>query len=71
MNLPNWVFIGAWIGWAVVGVALEVMALVDRGRGDTLSELIWWLLQWRPLWFAALGLLVWATIHFLGFGRFG
>jgi len=71
MNLPVWAYTIGWASWALAGLALEIMALLDkRGSGDTLSEHIWWLLQWPPVWFVALGLLLWVAVHLLSGGRF-
>jgi hypothetical protein len=63
-----------WIAWALLGFGIpEVIALVRKDRGDTLSENVW---KWfgirkgkgRWVWprrgVLAIGML-WLTIHFL------
>lgn len=58
-----------WLIIVVAGLALEVAALLNKGRGDTASEHIWLLLRKSVLaWFLFAGLMVWLCIHFLGFG---
>lgn len=54
-----------WVLWALLFVVLETMAVLDKGRGDTLSEHVWWLTEPWPVRFAAGGLMFWAVLHFL------
>jgi hypothetical protein len=55
------------LGWVVIvlaGVALETMAIIDPGAGDTLTEHIRPLLAWHPaIWFCGLGMAAWAVRH--------
>ena len=56
------------VGWLAIGLAaggLELWALLDSGRGDTLSEQVWFLLGFHPaVWFTALGATAWLLRHF-------
>lgn len=52
----------AWALLALVGVTLEIAALVNRRRGDTLSEHVW-KLQW-PVRAVVVGFVGWLTWHF-------
>lgn len=60
------------IGWIVIvaaGLVLEAVALLRKGRGDTASEHVWWLLRKAPVvWFLGLGFFAWLAVHFFGFG---
>lgn len=61
-----------WLSWAVVGAAVEILALARRQEGDTASETVWWakgpaINTWRT--FAVVAALVWLTLH-LGFRMF-
>lgn len=69
--MSNRAFRIAWAIWAAVGAGLEVWALRDKEKGDTLSEQIWGLFKWPVLWWTGAGLLIWAVIHFLGKGKYG
>lgn len=58
-------FLVAWTAWVLVGLLLEAAALLRRDTGDTLSELIWSILDRHPIfWWTGLGLWAWATHHF-------
>lgn len=50
----------AWGAWALLGAALEGIALANRAEGDTLSALI---VLFVPAWLGA-GLLGWLAWHF-------
>ena len=57
-------FLNLWLAILVLGLALETFALIRDGKGDTLSEQIWRLLEsrkWRTLIF---GIWFWLTWHF-------
>ena len=57
----------AWYVWAAVGCALEALALKDTEKGDTLTEQVRAILKRPFLWWAGVGLSVWAFRHlFLG-----
>ena len=72
-------YTAGWVLWIVLFAALETAALVDRRRGDTLSEHTW---DWfclrggkagRSRWcvlrrFGFLAFWAWLTIHFLSGG---
>lgn len=68
-----WTYI--WVAWIVTGIALELIALATKARGDTLSENVWaalrnptWgkFLAWLLVWF-----LSWLVVHFISRGRLG
>ena len=61
----NWRFAAAWLAIAAAAGGLELLALLDSGTGDTLSELIWFGLGSHPLvWFVGLGVAAWLAQHF-------
>lgn len=56
----------AWVVWLVLAaavLALELVAVFSRRRGDTISESVWWLLR-RGAGVALLPLYVWLGWHF-------
>jgi hypothetical protein len=56
----------AWAVWLVLTaavVALELVAVFSKRRGDTISESVWWLLR-RGFGVALLPLYVWLGWHF-------
>ena len=62
----------AWIGWFVYFFAVEVPALLNDRKGDTLSEHIWnWFAirrkgrAWRARRFVLGAFLLWLSIHFM------
>jgi len=57
----------AWIGWILIFVVLETVAILDRDRSDTLSEQVWALVTINPgLWGAGIAILLgWLFFHFL------
>lgn len=69
------VFTGLWVGWLVMFLVVEGVALFNRRPGDTLSEHVWAVIKpWKGprersgaeqlLRFLLLALLVWLPIHF-------
>jgi hypothetical protein len=54
----------AWATWAAVGAGLEVWALKDTEKGDTLTDQVRAILKRPFLWWAGAGLAVWAFRHF-------
>lgn len=54
MTTLRWV----WLGWVLVGLAIEGFAIWTRTPGDTLSETIWTLTVHYPLVAFALGVLM-------------
>ena len=62
----------AWAAWLAWFAWVEGRAIVDKQRGDTLSEHVWLVLGTTPLlkWLTVGGL-VWLTGHFItgGTGR--
>lgn len=77
MTLFSWL----WIGWIVAFLVIEGFAIINKKRGDTLSEHVWSWFQlkgrkddkkpWQVL--LRLGFLffwVWLTFHFLSGGSF-
>lgn len=69
-------FTALWVAWLLAFVAIETWALIDRRRGDTLSEHAWdwfcltgtkagksgWCIIRRIVFFSAW---LWLTIHFV------
>lgn len=64
----SWFTVG-WLVLLVAAVALEVAALANPAKGDTLSEHIWWLYKLPGYGtFAAwmiTAFILWAVLHFL------
>jgi len=56
----------AWVVWLVLAlavVALELVAVFSKRRGDTISESVWWLLR-RGAGVALLPFYIWIGWHF-------
>ncbi len=47
-----------WLGWVMLGLGLEVGALVSQKPGTTLSETVWMITRDYPLLPLAFGLLM-------------
>ena len=62
--MPSKWFRWAWRGLIAVGVALEIWAVKDREKGDTLTEQIRPILKHPVLWWVGVGLSIWAFRHF-------
>ena len=67
----------SWIMWLIMFGAIELPALLNKSKGDTLSEHVfrWFSLQgkvraWRFRRFVLLSFLCWLVAHFLSGGRF-
>ena len=63
----------AWIGWIVLFVVIEGLALTNQQSGDTLSEHVWAALRGQGprvklRRFLLLTLLAWLIVHFLSGG---
>jgi len=58
----NW-FKWAWRLWVAAGIALELWAVKDKDKGDTLTEQVRPILRHSVLWWAGVGLCVWAFRH--------
>jgi hypothetical protein len=61
-----------WIFWIAMFFAIEVPAILNKRRGDTLSEHVWrWFAVtdkpagWQLRRFILLTFLAWLTVHFL------
>jgi len=78
MNMPS----ELWIPWAAAvalviawGVGIELWAVLDSVRGNTLSEIMWRLRLPGFLWITIAGALVsfvlGLTLHFIARGKFG
>lgn len=66
INLPAWFYPAAWVAWGLMFAAIEAIALIDRDRGDTLSEWVWRVLGFHQvIWWMGAGALVWLVLHFL------
>jgi hypothetical protein len=60
----------AWAIWIVYFLAVETIAILDKDRGDTLSEHVWAIVRSSSFaWFMVGGLLIWLVYHFLFEGR--
>lgn len=59
-------FLFFWLGYILVGLAVEFYAIYRKAEGDTLSEQVWRLLRWKPIfrWVGA-GFMFWLSFHFL------
>lgn len=60
-----------WLAWAVIGLTLELWALNDKAKGDTLSEQVWSLVALARkhkvvglLHIGLIGFFVWLGLHF-------
>ena len=78
MKLPS----AVWLAWFLAGMTwvmwfavAEGIALVNRVKGDTLSEVVWRLHLPAAIFFLGggllLGLLTWLVIHFVSQGKWG
>ena len=60
------------IGWVVIfgaGTLWELRALIDKRRGDTLSETVWVAVRHGKVpRLAVLAIMVWVTLHFVSGG---
>lgn len=66
MNIPNWVFLTAYLTGAAWLLTWEVIAVwFDKERGDTITEFTRALAQSPPAWYALAALLFWFIDHFL------
>lgn len=68
MAVPTWV----WVVWVIAALAVEIWALLNQVRGDTLSEKVWlWAstnhrgTAFRVRRFFLLVLMCWLTVHFM------
>jgi len=70
-----------WVGWIVIFLVIEGAALINKERGDTLSEHVWSWFQlkgrkdgkkpWQMvLRFVFVAFWIWLTLHFLTGGWF-
>ena len=58
-------FLVLWSIWIALGASIEAAALRRKETGDTLTELVRFVLGIHPvIWWGAMGLWVWATRHF-------
>jgi len=64
LHLPSWAYTGGWLLLGLLAVVLEATALVNAEPGDTLTEMLRPAIASHPaVWFATLGLAVWAVRH--------
>ena len=55
-----------WLGLGVVGLTVELYAVYDKKRGDTLSEQVWRLRDLIPGGMIVLAVfMAWLTVHFV------
>ena len=65
----NPIFATLWVLLFAAMAALEITALVRKPYGDTLSELVWFILRKSIVFKAIMGLiLIWVFIHFIWLG---
>ena len=57
-----------WIAWASTGLIVELIALVSRQPGSTLSEQVWGV-RGSGFYSLIIFFLIWLTYHFLWEGR--
>lgn len=70
MNLPRHVYTICYILSGLFFLVPEILALIDKDPGDTLTEHLRPLIQGSSfLWFMAGGFLIWLLWHFLLEGR--
>lgn len=71
MSVWSW----AWLVWILVGVAIEIAALLRPAPGDTLSEHAWAVFANPTIGkFAAwmvFAFLIWLAVHFVSRGKWG
>ena len=62
--MPSWFYTAGWGALVLAGVLLETLALLDKDRGDTLSEHLWRVLSLHGIvgWMA-IGAVAWAVLH--------
>jgi hypothetical protein len=67
----------SWIMWLIMFGAIELPALLNKSKGDTLSEHVWRFFSireksngWRARRFVLLSFLAWLITHFLSGGKF-
>lgn len=72
--IKNLLWPAIWIGWVLLGVVLEFIALRSKAKGDTLSENIWSMFNHSTYGkFATYMLsafLIWLVIHFATKGKY-
>ena len=71
MKHPSWLYRAAWAAWGAGGLGVEILAIRDKGKDDTLTEQLRAITKRPVLWWMAAGLLVWFLLHILGRGRLG
>lgn len=58
-----------WVGWVAAGVIAELVALISKQHGDTLSEQVWALREmpgvFSLLMFMLSGFFLWLIYHFV------
>lgn len=60
-------FLAGWLAIGLLALAWEVMALTNRRRGDTFSEIFWAVTRKSPIaYVVALGGAIWIAIHLFG-----
>lgn len=63
----NW-FRWFWIAWAVSGIVIELVALISRQPGATLSEQVW-AIRGSGFFSLIIFFLLWMAYHFIWEGR--
>ena len=64
-----------WIVWIIMFFAIEIPAILNKQKGDTLSEHIWMWFSikdkssgWRIRRFSLLSILTWLIVHIISGG---
>ena len=58
-------FTAAYLALGLALVAVEVVGIRRKGKGDTISDHVWWLRRrFAPTAYIIGGFLVWAIVHF-------
>jgi len=82
MHLSSWGWSVLWLIWIAQFFAIEIPALVNKDRGDTLSEHVWkWFAisgdagksksgGYRARRFTLIAFLAWLVAHFVTGGHF-
>lgn len=68
-TLPTWAVL--WLLWILTGIVLEIVALADRVRGNTLSRQVWSAAEVPVMHAVVTTFLVWVAYHWIFEQSFG
>lgn len=54
-----------WLIWILMFLVVEILAVIDTGPGDTLSEWVWKIISHPAVYFPFAGFMIWLLLHFL------